>query len=217
MLTVEPHPDLDLRALITDFPDTLGGLATSAELVQWLALDVPVPLQSSDEIRAVVRDLLRAGGFKPPGRSKPAPEYLLRVARDAQLLPINVAVDIGNEVSLHRGLPISVVDLAVAQPPLHVAVAPPGSSYEFNPSGQTIDVGGLLCLCDASGPCASAVKDSQRTKTSMATRRTLSLIWGAAKLPQQTVAADAWYHELLQSPGLRVAVGRPQASAAAAN
>ena len=105
MLTVDPHPHLDLRALITDFPDTLGGPATSTELVQWLALDVPVPLQSSDEIRAVVRDLLRAGGFKPTGRSKPAPEYLLRVARDAQLSPINVAVDIGNVVSLHSGRP----------------------------------------------------------------------------------------------------------------
>ena len=27
----------------------------------------------------------------------------------------------------------------------------------FNASGQTIDVGGLLCLFDAEGPCANAV------------------------------------------------------------
>ena len=40
----------------------------------------------------------------------------------------------------------------------------------------------------------------------MATRRTLSLIWGAAKLTQQTAAAEAWYHELLESQGFRVEV-----------
>ena len=78
---------------------------------------------------------------------------------------INAAVDVCNIVSLHSGLPISVVDLAKATPPFRVAVAAAGSSYVFNASGQTIDLGGLLCLCDADGPCANAVKDAQRTKT----------------------------------------------------
>jgi len=61
--------------------------------------------------------------------------------------------------------------------------------YVFNASGQTIDREGLLCLCDAEGPCTNAVKDTQRTKTHGGTRRTLSIVWGpkpcrAARVPQ---------------------------------
>ena len=79
LLTVEPHPLLDLRAIVTVYPDALGNLSSSADLLALLSLDVQTPLQSSDEIRAAVRDLLRHGGFKPTGRSKPASEYLIKV------------------------------------------------------------------------------------------------------------------------------------------
>ena len=47
------------------------------------------------------------------------------------------------------------------------------SAYEV---GQEIRIDGLVCLFDAEGPCANAVKDSQRTKTSDATTRTLSAV-----------------------------------------
>ena len=53
--------------------------------------------------------------------------------------------------------------------PLSVDLAPAGSSYVFNQSDQVIDVSRLLCLSDADGPCACAVKDAQRTKTTAAT------------------------------------------------
>jgi len=152
-------------------------------------------------VRDAVRNLLRHGGFKPTGRSKPASEYLLRAVGQGQLASINVAVDICNIVSLHSGLPISVVDLDKAVPPYRVGIAPVGSSYVFNPSGQTIDLGGLLCLFDALGPCGSAVKDAQRTKTGEATRKTLSLIWGTTALPGCAAQADTWYRELLQQQG----------------
>ena len=42
-----------------------------------------------------VRDLLRAGGFKPAGRSKPASEYLVRAAGEGKLAGINLVVDGG--------------------------------------------------------------------------------------------------------------------------
>jgi len=103
------------------------------------------------------------------------------------LSTINVAVDICNPVSLHSGLPISLIDLDRARKPFRVEVAAEGTSYVFNQAGQFIDVSGLLCLFDAEGPCANAVKDSQRTKT----RRTLTLIWGTASLPGRAVANDA--------------------------
>ena len=106
MLTIESHPLLDLRAFVTVFSDTLGNLNSSSALLDLLSLDAHAPQQSSDEVRLAVRDLLRHGGFKPTGRSKPASEYLIKSAGQGTLFSINVAVDACNAVSLHSGLPI---------------------------------------------------------------------------------------------------------------
>ena len=201
MLTVTPHPLLDLRAFVTEFPGPLGSIASSPDLLSFFRLDGPAPLQSSDEVRRAVRDLLRHGGFKPTGRSKPASEYLIKAANQGTLSSINVAVDACNAVSLHSGLPISVVDLDRARSPFRVGIASTGASYVFNQSGQTIDLGGLVCLFDADGPCATAVKDAQRTKTRPETNRTLSLIWGAQSLPDRASETEAWHHELLKAHG----------------
>jgi DNA/RNA-binding domain of Phe-tRNA-synthetase-like protein len=201
MLTVEPHPLLDLRAFVTDFPQPFGEIPSPPELTALLSETAPAPLHSDDTVRETVRALLRHGGFKPTGRSKPASEYLLRAVREGGLASINLAVDACNVVSLHSGLPISVVDLDRAQPPFRVALAPAGSSYVFNASGQTIDLEGLLCLFDAAGPCANAVKDAQRTKTGAQTRRTLSLIWGTVALAGRAGQAEAWYRSLLEALG----------------
>src|SRR5207302_8712436 len=117
----------------------------------------------------------------------------IKAVEEGRLTSINVAVDVCNAVSLHSGLPISVVDLDRARPPLRVGVAPAGASYVFNASGQVIDLGGLLCLFDAEGPCGNAVKDAQRTKTTADTTRTLSLVWGTTALPGRAAQAVAWY------------------------
>jgi DNA/RNA-binding domain of Phe-tRNA-synthetase-like protein len=201
MLTIDPHPLLDLRAFAVTFPRPLGEMASPAEIRGLLAADAPAPLHSDDAVREAVRGLLRHGGFKPTGRSKPASEYLLKAVRDDQLSPINLAVDACNAVSLHSGLPASVVDLDRAHAPLRVGVAPAGSSYVFNISGQTIDLSGLVCLFDAEGPCANAVKDAQRTKTGPDTRRTLCLLWGTTALPGRAAQAEAWYRSLLEAAG----------------
>ncbi len=206
MLTVAAHPLLDLRAFITTFPRSLGEMASPPELVALLAEGAPAPLSSDDAVREAVRALLRHGGFKPTGRSKPASEYLLKAVREKHLAPINVAVDVCNIVSFHSGLPISVVDLDRAAEPFRVEVAPPGSEYVFNASGQSIDLGRLLCLFDAEGACANAVKDAQRTKTTPDTRRTLSLVWGTNALPDRAARTDVWYCDLLQQQGAVTAV-----------
>jgi DNA/RNA-binding domain of Phe-tRNA-synthetase-like protein len=164
---------------------------------------VPAPLHSDDAVRESVRQLLRQGGFKPTGRSKPASEYLIKAVADGRLGPINLAVDVCNVVSLHSGLPISVVDLDRARAPFRVGIAPSGASYVFNASGQEIDLGGLQCLFDADGPCANAVKDAQRTKTGQETRRTLSLVWGTASLPGRAEETATWYRSLLEQHGAR--------------
>ncbi len=201
MLVIDPHPLLDLRCFVTEFPRPLGETHSPPELWALLDADAAVPLRAEEIVREAVRALLRHGGFKPTGRSKPASEYLLKAVRDNRLGPINPAVDVCNIVSFHSGLPISVVDLDRVREPLRVGLAPAGTSYVFNASGQCIDLAGLLCLFDADGPCANAVKDAQRTKTTAESRRTLSLIWGTVALPNRTGQAEQWYRALLEQQG----------------
>lgn len=204
MLTIDPHPLLILRAFTTEFPAPIASLASP--FVPFLTLENPPVglIPSTDALRAAVRDLLRHGGFKPTGRSKPASEYLIKAAEGGFLGSINAAVDACNVASLHSGFPISVVDLARVQLPLRVGIAEPGSEYVFNSSGQTIDIDGLLCLFDATGPCANAVKDSQRTKTDAQSTRTFSVLWGVRGFEAGLDAATTWYQEALVGLGAEV-------------
>jgi DNA/RNA-binding domain of Phe-tRNA-synthetase-like protein len=186
---------------MTVFARPLGEAASPPDLQSLLKPDALAPLQSAESVREAVRALLRQGGFKPAGRSKPASEYLVKAAAEDRLGSINLPVDACNVVSLHSGLPISVVDLDRARAPLRVGIAPNGASYVFNASRQIIDLAGLLCLSDAEGPCANAIKDAQRTKTDDTTRRTLSLIWGTNALSGRAAQAERWYRSLLEEQG----------------
>src|SRR5262245_8375492 len=141
MLTTDPHPLLDLRAFVTELPRPLGQMPSPPELQALLKPGAPAPLQSDDSVRETVRALLRHGGFKPTGRSKPASEYLLKAVREGILSSINLAVDACNVASLHSGLPISVVDLDRAREPYHVGLAPAGASYVFNARSEERRVG----------------------------------------------------------------------------
>jgi DNA/RNA-binding domain of Phe-tRNA-synthetase-like protein len=200
-LAVDPHPSLELAAFVTVLPCPLAEVASPRWLTDLLRPDAVTPVSRSEELRAAVRDLLRHGGYKPTGRGKPASEYLVRAAEEGALRSINAVVDACNAVSLHSGIPISVVDLDLAREPLRAGLAPAGLRYVFNASGQEIDVTGLLCLFDAEGPCANAVKDSQRTKTGASTRRTLSLLWGPKSTPGSSPRAAVWYREVLERVG----------------
>jgi DNA/RNA-binding domain of Phe-tRNA-synthetase-like protein len=185
-IEIAAHPLLDVGMFVTRFSRPLGEHAP-------IAIDGAAPLSSSEIVKTAVRDLLRAGGFKPAGRSKPASEYLAGTTFPR----INAAVDACNLASLHSGLPISLVDLDRVDGPLRIAIAPPESSYVFNPSGQTIDASGLICLFDAQGPTGTPVKDAQRTKTHDGTRTTLSIIWGTTALPGHTAIATRYYQEIV--------------------
>jgi DNA/RNA-binding domain of Phe-tRNA-synthetase-like protein len=203
VIEAEPHPRLRFAAFETDFQGPLGETHSPLWLLALLQLDAASPFERDDAVRTAVRDMLRHGGYKPTGRGKPASEYLLRAATEGTLASINVAVDACNAVSLHSGFPISVVDLDRARPPLRVRIGKPGESYVFNASGQEIDLEGLVCLCDAEGPCGNAVKDSQRTKTGPSTRRTLSVVWGCVEHEALLERAVTWYRELLERTGAR--------------
>jgi len=205
-LSLDPHPLLEAGVLVARFPAPLGELPTPSWLRALLDLepDDPVPLARDESVRKAARDLLRHGGYKPTGRGKPASEYLVRAVDEGKLGSINAAVDVCNVVSLHSGLPISVVDLDRAQAPLRIGLGAPGEAYVFNAAGQEIAVAGLLGLRDAQGPCANGVKDSQRTKTHPGSTRVLTVIWGTHALAGRTAAAVAWYRQLLERVGAAV-------------
>src|SRR2546422_4546520 len=128
-VAIDPHPLLHAGVFITVFPAPLGDSPSPDWLRALLRLPVEAPFTSDDRIRAAVRDLLRHGGFKPTGRSKPASEYLIKAVEGGTLDNINPAVDACNVVSLHSGLPISVVDLDRVKDDLSIAVASEGACY----------------------------------------------------------------------------------------
>lgn len=203
---------LDARTFITALPRPLAEMPSPDWLVTLLRIDAATPLKRSEELRGAVRDMLRQGGYKPTGRGKPASEYLLRTAQEGGIRSINMVVDVCNVISLHSGLPISVVDMARATPPFAIRITPAGTTYIFNAGGQEIDVSGLLCLFDEEGPCGNAVKDSQRTKTNDATSKTLSVIWGPEQFETQVDAAFRLYVDLLQRCGATISEAAVQRS-----
>lgn len=205
-IAVAPHPTLDVGAFVTRFAAPLAELVTPEAITRFVD-GAPAPLVASDTVRAEIRQLLRHGGFKPAGRSKPASEYLHAAHVEGRFPRINAAVDACNVASLHAGLPISLVDLDRVVGPLRIAIAPAGTSYVFNPSGQVIEAGGLVALHDADGVTGTPVKDAQRTKTHDGTRAALSIVWGTRALPGRTAKTVAWYRELVaQVPGASLEV-----------
>jgi DNA/RNA-binding domain of Phe-tRNA-synthetase-like protein len=138
-------------------------------------------------LRRAVRDLLRAGGFKPTGRNKPAGEYLARAADSGAFPRISNLVDVCNLHSLETGLPISLLDLDRARgdddAELVLRLGATGERFVFNTAGQEIDVGGLPVVARAGGVAlANAVKDSMTSKTHAGTRDVLAVIWAPAAL-----------------------------------
>lgn len=139
--------------------------------------------------RQSVRELLRTGGFKPSGRSKPAQEYLLRCVTDGQGLPrINPAVDCLNVFSLEIGLPISMLSLDRFSEQLVLRYGSTGESYIFNSANQTLDLSGLISICggdQGDTPLGTPVKDSMAGKITRETPNVAIVIYGPKALFSQ--------------------------------
>jgi DNA/RNA-binding domain of Phe-tRNA-synthetase-like protein len=202
-ISCAPHPLLDPGGFVLRLAQPIGDTVASDAIAALALAGADAPLVADDHVRGEVRALLRHGGYKPSGRGKPASEYLVAAVADGRFPRINAAVDACNVVSLHSGLPISLVDLDRVAGALRVEVAAPGTTYAFNPSGQIIDVAGLVCLFDDEGPTGTSVKDAQRTKTHAGTTTALAVVWGTRALPGRTAATVAWYRALLgELPGV---------------
>ena len=210
-IRIESRPRLDLAAFVlshceqpTNSEAITRLLSLSDATLSQSPFDIHEDPQRYATVKSAVRDLLRQGGYKPTGRGKPASEYLVKAVGDNTLGSINPVVDTLNVVSLHSGLPISVVDLDKCRfvDELCVKNAPENSQYVFNASGQTIKLDGLLCLFDDDGPCANAVKDSQRTKTNEETKNSLVVVWGTDELDGHSQKTEAWFRELIEQQKL---------------
>lgn len=143
-------------------------------------------LPGGEERRNAIRDLLRQGGFKPAGRSKPAQEYLLRTVQQTGFPMILNAVDINNLHSLESGLPISMIALDRVGDRMSLRWGREGETYIFNASGQSLDVSGLLCLCQGQGeqarPIANPVKDSMFAKLVPEDTRLLACLYSSIEV-----------------------------------
>jgi len=154
--------------------------------------------------KAAVRDMLRHGAYKPSGRAKPSSEYLLAAALARDFPAVNAPVDANNATSLEYGYPASVFDLALTGPELLLRRGAPGSSYAFNASGQTIDLGDLLCVWRRSGggwePCGNPVKDSTATKVHPGAQSVASVIYApAAEDPRDLFSCARTLEELFRA------------------
>lgn len=148
--------------------------------------ELPDPL---DRRRIAVRESLRHGVYRPAGRAKPCPEYLLRTAQDDAFPRINAVVDASNFVCLGAMLPISLFDLDLAATDRMVLrYGRTGEAYVFNASGQTIDLEDLVvgaaahdgdALAD-SLPLVNPVKDALAAKTTDVSTRVCALVYAPA-------------------------------------
>jgi DNA/RNA-binding domain of Phe-tRNA-synthetase-like protein len=149
----------------------------------------------SAERKAAVRNMLRFGAYKPAGRSKTSSEYLLASALEGDFPLVNGPVDVNNAVSLESGYPASIFDMELSGADLLLRRGMEGESYIFNPSGQSIDLRDLLCVCRAEGsgwlPCGNPVKDAMATKTREATRNVVAVIYAPVNESRSDLEAAA--------------------------
>jgi DNA/RNA-binding domain of Phe-tRNA-synthetase-like protein len=150
------------------------------------AIAEAVARPADDEaVRKDVRDLLRFGKYKPTGRGKPASEYLVNAAREARFPRINNLVDINNLVSLETQLPISLIDVGLAETDrFQVRRGRAGEQYVFNSAGQSIDLEDLLLVSrlPADVACANPVKDSMATKLTDASKDVFAVLYAPVSL-----------------------------------
>jgi len=177
--TEDPRLSGALVCLVT--AQVEGVHASPPALVQ--ALDALADTRSMEEfppatLKDAVRGMLRAGGFKPAGRQKPASEYLAQSAREGRFPSINGPVDCNNLLSLETGLPISLLDADEIGTEALVRICEHGESYVFNSSGQEMDLAGLLCVCGSDAtPLGNPVKDSMQGKLKDGTKHLAGFIY----------------------------------------
>jgi len=166
-----------------------------------------------EHVRAVMRDVLRVGGYKPTGRGKPASELLLAMAQKEGLPRIGNLVEINNLASLESGLPISIFDADLLGSDVRVRFGRAAESYVFNQAGHAMDLEGLPVICRGDQPVGNAVRDSMLCKVRSSTTHVLAVLWGARTLITELSAASERVASLLHlhasAPGVELEFATP--------
>jgi DNA/RNA-binding domain of Phe-tRNA-synthetase-like protein len=132
------------------------------------------------------RRLYKAFGIDPT-RYRPSSEQLARrIARGDPFPSVNPLVDAVNLCQLEERLPYGLYDLDAVEGAVVAREGRAGESYAGIRKGE-VALEGKPALFDARGPFGNPTSDSDRTKTSPATRRALAVVFGA---PEMT--GDAW-------------------------
>jgi DNA/RNA-binding domain of Phe-tRNA-synthetase-like protein len=156
-----------------------GPSASLASLLETVAAEGEAYLAPGR--KAVVRDMLRHGVYKPAGRAKPSSEYLLAAALAGDFPYVNGPVDANNEVSLQWGYPASIFDLRLTGRELQLSRGRSGERYVFNPAGQEIDLEDLIVVRHRAGDaweaCGNPVKDAMATKVFESARDVAGVVY----------------------------------------
>ncbi len=146
----------------------------------------------NDNQKSSIRQLLKFNKFKPTGRNKPASEFIYNeIKKNNGFNFINNIVDINNVVSIKTLMPISIFDLELTSKNLEIRTGNEGESYVFNPSGQTIDLKNLICVCELhsgkSNPICNPIKDSMKTKINDKTKNVVGVIYGSKEVVDEVL------------------------------
>lgn len=176
-------------AIKTSPPGLLDAISTLTG--DYLARGVQMP----EEYVKGVRGLLRQGGFKPSGRNRSASEFLLRDLADVREFNyINNLVDINNLLSLKHFLPMSVLDAGRFEGDPHLRLGRGKERYVFNPSGQELDLTGLIVAADYYGgdsrALGSPIKDSMDGKLTPDTQSALAVVYSHPQLTTERQMED---------------------------
>ncbi len=152
-----------------------------------------------EEFRTPARKLYKSFGIDPTKLRPSSEQLMLRILKGDPFPRVNPLVDAVNVCQLRFGLPYGLYDLDAISPPVVARKGAEGESYAGIRKGA-INVGGRPCVADAKGPFGNPSSDSDRTRTSAATRRALLVVFGAP-----SIGAEEWARILA---GTREEVGR---------
>jgi DNA/RNA-binding domain of Phe-tRNA-synthetase-like protein len=170
--------------------EVIGGTVRAAsDQLRSEAAAVSAPLlapayELPEATRKAVRGALKAGGYSPTGRGKPASEYLLGDLRERGAFHhISGPVDVNNVVSLETMLPISLLDGSKLGCSATIRIGQEGVGYVFNPAGQWLDVKRCIVVAGSDGaPLGTPVKDSMAGKVFDGCTHFVGVIYGASEL-----------------------------------
>ena len=151
--------------------------------------------------REAVRALLRKGGYKPSGRSKPAQEYLAKCLDESKFPRVHPAVDCLNVVSARAGVPISMLDRDAFKERLAIRLGKPNERYIFNSVGQELELENLIVVCGGENeekPLGSPVKDSMAGKIDKTVSKIVCILY-APKDSMVNELLEQWARTLQDS------------------